>query len=459
MMPQRTLRLGTFIGGTGSNMASWRHPHAVADAALNLDYMRTLTRKAEAARFDFAFFGDGLYISEKSHPNFLNRFEPLTLLAALSGFTTHIGLVATLSTTYSEPYTVARQFASIDHLSNGRAGWNIVTSPLEGSALNYSKPAHPEHDLRYRMAQEFLDITNGLWDSWEDDAFIRDKKTGVFFDPAKMHRLHHRGEFFSVQGPLNIARSRQGRPILFQAGSSEAGKTFAARVADAIFTSQGSLEEARQFYQDVKQRAARCGRNPDEVLIFPGCSPIVGQTMAEAEHKYQTIASLVDVTDALHYLGRYFNDLDFTQFELDAAFPELGDLARNGWESTTDKLKHLARTERLTLRQMAYRATTPKSAFLGTPTRIADTMQDWFEAGAADGFMISAAVLPDGLTDFIEHVVPILQARGLFRTEYEADTLRGNLGLPRLANRYTTVTPCQEVGAAAPAAPAAPAEG
>ena len=438
MTHPRKLRLGTFLGGTGGNMASWRHPNAVADATINLEYFKTLTRKAEAAKFDFAFFGDGLYISEKSHPNFLNRFEPLTLLAALAMVTTHIGLAATLSTTYSDPYTVARQFASIDHLSNGRAGWNIVTSPLEGSALNYSKPAHPEHDLRYRMAHEFLEVTKGLWDSWEDDAFIRDKAAGVFFEPAKMHCLNHQGEFFSVQGSLNIARSKQGWPVLIQAGSSEAGKTFAARHADAIFTSQSSLADAVQFARDVKGRAAQYGRKPDEMVILPGCSPIVGRTPAEAEQKYQEIASLVDIGDALHYLGRYFNDLDFTQFELDAPFPDLGDFGRNGWESTTDKLKHLARAEQLTLRQLALRTTTPKSTFMGTPTHIADTMQAWFEAGAADGFMISGAVLPDGLYDFIDHVLPILQERGLFRTEYEADTLRGNLGLPKLENRYAS---------------------
>jgi N-acetyl-S-(2-succino)cysteine monooxygenase len=437
MTQARKLRFGTFLGGTGGNMASWRHPHAVADATINLEYFTTLTRKAEAAKLDFAFFGDGLYISEKSHPNFLNRFEPLTLLAALAMVTTHIGLVATLSSTYSEPYTVARQFASIDHLSNGRAGWNIVTSPLEGSALNYSKPAHPEHDLRYRMAHEFVEVTKGLWDSWEDDAFIRNKATGVFFDAAKMHRLNHRGEFFSVQGPLNIARSKQGWPVLFQAGASEAGKDFAARHADAIFTSQNSLADAVQFYQDIKRRAAQYGRNPQEIVIFPGCGPIVGRTTAEAEQKYQEIASLVDIRDALHYLGRYFNDIDFTQFDLDAPFPDLGDFGRNGWESTTEKIKQLARAEHLTLRQMALRTTTPKSTFIGTPVHIADTMQAWFEAGAADGFMLSSAVLPDGLYDFIDHVLPILQARGLFRTEYEADTLRGNLGLPKPANRYT----------------------
>ena len=226
MTKQRQLRFGTFLAGTGSNMSSWRHPHAVADAAINFDYYKTLTQKAEAAKLDFAFFGDGLYISEKSHPNFLNRFEPLTLLATLAGVTTHIGLAATLSTTYSDPYTVARQFASIDHLSNGRAGWNIVTSPLEGSALNYGKPEHPEHDLRYRMAHEFLEVTKGLWDSWEDDAFIRDKATGVFFDPVKMHRLNHKGEFFSVQGPLNICQVKTRAPRALSSGLIGSGQSF-----------------------------------------------------------------------------------------------------------------------------------------------------------------------------------------------------------------------------------------
>ena len=437
MTTRRMLRFGAFLAGTGGNMASWRHPNAVADAAINLDYYRWLTKRAEAAKLDFAFFGDGLYISEKSHPNFLSRFEPLTLLAALAMETTHIGLAATLSTTYSDPYTVARQFASIDHLSRGRAGWNIVTSPLEGSALNYSRPEHPEHDLRYRMADEYLEVAKGLWDSWEDDAFVRDKASGRFIDASKMHRLNHRGEFYSVQGPLNISRCPQGRPVLIQAGSSEAGKDFAARQADAVFTGQASLEDGARFYQDVKQRAARFGRAPEEILIMPGCGPIVGSTMAEAEAKYEEIANLVSIEDALNYLGRYFNDIDFTQYDLDAPFPDLGDFGRNGWESTTDRIKELARAEGLTLRQMALRSTTSKHAFIGTPAYIADTMQAWFEAGAADGFMLTGAVLPDALIDFIEHVLPILQKRGLFRTEYEADTLHGNLGLPIPDNRYT----------------------
>ena len=434
---QGKMRLGTFLAGTGSNMASWRHPNAVTDGPINLDYYRKLTRKAEAAKLDFVFFGDGLYISEKSHPIFLNRFEPLTLLAALAMDTTHIGLAATLSTSYSDPFTVARQFASIDHISNGRAGWNIVTSPLEGSALNYSKPEHPQHDLRYRMADEFVEITKGLWDSWEDDAFTRDKGSGVFFDPEKMHRLNHKGEFFSVQGPLNISRSKQGRPVLIQAGSSEAGKDFASKVADAVFTGQSSLEGAAEFYRDVKDRAAKHGRDPDEILILPGCAPIVGRTTEEAEEKYQEIANLVVIEDALNYLGRYFNDMDFSSYGLDDPFPDLGDFARNGWESTTDRIKQLVKDENLTLRQMALRSTTPKHPFIGTPDQIAGAMQAWFEAGAADGFMMNAAVLPDGFNDFIDQVLPILKDRGLFRTEYEAGTLHGNLGLPKPANRYT----------------------
>ena len=417
-------------------MASWRHPKAVTDAAINLDYYRQLTRKAETAKLDFVFFGDGLYISEKSHPNFLNRFEPLTLLAALAMDTTHIGLAATLSTSYSEPFTVARQFASIDHISGGRAGWNIVTSPLEGSALNYSKTEHPEHDLRYRMAAEYIEVTKGLWDSWEDDAFVRNKETGQFFDPEKLHRVNHKGEFFSVQGPLTISRSKQGRPILIQAGSSEAGKDFASQVADAVFTGQANIDDARDFYQDVKGRAAKHGRRPEEILMLPGCNPIVGSTPEEAEEKYQEIANLVVIGDALNYLGRYFNDIDFTQYDLDEQFPDLGDFARNGWESATDKIKKVSREEGLTLRQMALRSTTPKGPFIGTAEHVADTMQAWFEAGAADGFMMNASVLPQGFDDFIDHVLPILKDRGLFRTEYEHDTLRGNLGLVIPANRY-----------------------
>ncbi len=423
------MRIGTFLSGTGGNMGSWRHPDSVVDGAINFAHYQEMSRQAEAAKLDFVFFGDGLYISEKSHPNFLTRFEPLTLLAALAPVTRNIGLVATLSTTYSEPFTVARQFGTIDLLSNGRAGWNIVTSPLEGSAANYGRTDHPEHDLRYRMANEFVDVTEGLWRSWEDDAFIRDRETGRFIDPEKLHALNHRGEFYSVAGPLNLTRSPQGQPILFQAGASEAGRDFAARRADAIFAVQQSIEGAAAFRKDIDERAEKHGRHPSDVLILNDVGPIIGRTREEAEEKYRAISELVDVDTALAYLGRFFDDIDWSSYDLDGPFPDLGDFGRSGWQSATDGIKKRAREHGLTLREIALSTTTPRHAFIGTAEDIADAMQAWFESGAVDGFMLDCPVLPTGMTEFTGEVVPILVDRGLFRSEYEADTLRGNLGL------------------------------
>ncbi|MGX4584230.1 LLM class flavin-dependent oxidoreductase [Paenibacillus chitinolyticus] len=434
MSKKRQLKLGALLHGVGGNPAMWRHPDSQPDASVNFELYKKWVRKAEAGKFDLIFIADGLYINEKSIPHFLNRFEPITILSALAAVSTHIGLVGTLSTSYSEPFTVARQFGSLDAISGGRAGWNVVTSPLEGSALNYGK-SHPEHDLRYKIAEEYLDVTKGLWDSWEDDAFVRDKESGVFFDPGKLHTLNHQGEFFSVRGPLNIARSRQGQPVIFQAGSSEVGKNYAAKVADAIFTGQENLEDAVRFYKEVKERAVSHGRSPDDVLIFPGIGPIIGSTEEEAERKYQEVADLVTIETALDYLGRFFEHHDFSQYPLDEPFPDLGDLGKNSFQSGTDKIKEEAKEKNLTLRQVALQAATPKGRFVGTPEKVADLIQEYFEAGAVDGFMLSAAV-PNGLEDFVDHVVPILQQRGIFRTEYESDTLRGNLGLPVPANRY-----------------------
>ncbi|MFC9775274.1 LLM class flavin-dependent oxidoreductase [Paenibacillus chitinolyticus] len=434
MSKKRQLKLGALLHGVGGNPAMWRHPDSQPDASVNFELYKKWVRKAEAGKFDLIFIADGLYINEKSIPHFLNRFEPITILSALAAVSTHIGLVGTLSTSYSEPFTVARQFGSLDAISGGRAGWNVVTSPLEGSALNYGK-SHPEHDLRYKIAEEYLDVTKGLWDSWEDDAFVRDKESGVFFDPGKLHTLNHQGEFFSVRGPLNIARSRQGQPVIFQAGSSEVGKNYAAKVADAIFTGQENLEDAVRFYKEVKERAVSHGRSPDDVLIFPGIGPIIGSTEEEAERKYQEVANLVTIETALDYLGRFFEHHDFSQYPLDEPFPDLGDLGKNSFQSGTDKIKEEAKEKNLTLRQVALQAATPKGHFIGTPEKVADLIQEYFEAGAVDGFMLSAAV-PSGLEDFVDHVVPILQQRGIFRTEYESDTLRGNLGLPVPANRY-----------------------
>ena len=423
------MRIGTFLSGTGGNMGSWRHPDSVVDGAINFGHYQQMSRQAEAAKLDFVFFGDGLYISEKSHPNFLTRFEPLTLLAALASVTRNIGLVATLSTTYSEPFTVARQFGTIDLLSDGRAGWNIVTSPLEGSAANYGRTDHPEHDLRYRMANEFVDVTEGLWRSWEDDAFVRDRETGRFIDPDKLHALNHRGEFYSVAGPLNLTRSPQGQPILFQAGASEAGRDFASRRADAIFAVQQSIEGAAAFRKDIDERAEKHGRRPSDVLILNDVGPIIGRTREEAEEKYRAISELVDVDTALAYLGRFFDDIDWSSYDLDGPFPDLGDFGRSGWQSATDGIKKRAREHGLSLREIALSTTTPRHAFIGTAEEIADTMQAWFKSGAVDGFMLDCPVLPAGMTEFLDEVVPILVDRGLFRSEYEADTLRGNLGL------------------------------
>lgn len=438
-MSQRQLKLGANLNGVGNSISFWRHPDIPINASVSLEFYKKQVRIAEKGKFDLLFIADGLFINEKSNPHFLNRFEPLTLLSALAGATSHIGLVATLSTSYSEPFTVARQFASLDQLSGGRAGWNVVTSPLEGSALNFGKGEHPNHALRYEIAEEHLNVVKGLWDSWEDDAFVGDKEQGVFFDPAKLHTLNHKGEHFSVQGPLNVGRSKQGHPVIFQAGSSESGKDLAARSADAVYTGHETLEEAREFYRDVKARAVAYRRQAADILIFPGIGPIVGRTAEEAEQKYQEIAELVSIDQALNYLGRYFDHYDFSQYPLDEPFPEIGEIGSNSFRSTTDKIKQQAREQGLTLRQVALLASTPRTSFIGKPDQIADQIQEWFEGEAADGFNVRT-VVPNGLEDFVELVVPILQERGLFRTEYEHETLRENLDLEIPRNRYTLET-------------------
>ncbi|MFF2910399.1 LLM class flavin-dependent oxidoreductase [Paenibacillus sp. NPDC057934] len=438
-MSKRQLKLGAVLQGVGNSISFWRHPDIPINASVSLDFYKKQALKAEEGKFDLLFVADGLYINEKSNPHFLNRFEPLTILSALAGFTSNIGLVATLSTSYSEPFTVARQFASLDQINGGRSGWNVVTSPLEGSALNFGKGEHPNHSLRYEIAEEHLEVVKGLWDSWEDDAFTGDKDNDVFFDRTKLHTLNHKGTHFSVQGPLNVARSKQGYPVIFQAGSSESGKDLAARSAEAVYTGHETLEEAREFYKDVKTRAAVYGRKAEDILIFPGIGPIVGRTVEEAERKYQEIVELVSIEQALNYLGRFFEHFDFSGFPLDEPFPEIGDLGSNSFRSTTDKIKQQAREQGLTLRQVALQASTPRTSFIGTPDQIADQIQEWFEGGAADGFNIRT-VVPGALADFVDLVVPVLQQRGLFRTEYEDDTLRGNLGLKVPDNRYILET-------------------
>ena len=430
------LKLGFILHGVGPGWGDWRHPDAEVDASVNFAFYKRQALVAEAGRFDFLFVADSVYVTAKSSPHYLNRFEPLTILSALAGATSHIGLVATLTVSYSEPYNVARQFASLDHISGGRAGWNVVTSWLEGSAGNFSRPDHPAHDVRYRMAAEYLDVVQGLWDSYEDDALVRDKTSGVFIDPDKFHALDHKGEFFQVKGPLNIQRSPQGQPVIFQAGASEDGKNYAAKRADAIFVTHEKLEDAQAYYRDIKSRAAGFGRDPRQVFVLPGIRPVVGATEAEAEKKYQELAGLVSIENALSMLGRPFNDYDFSVHELDAPFPDVAHIGFNSNQSASQRVVVAAREEKLTLRQVALRFATPRGNFVGTPEQVADAFQRWFEGEAADGFVMFES-LPGQLEVFVETVVPILQDRGLFRREYESGTFRGNLGLPIPVNRYT----------------------
>lgn len=435
MSKPRQIKFGAMVHGVGHGWGEWRHPDALADASVNFSYYKQQAKLAEAAKFDFVFIADSLHIHEKSSPHYLNRFEPLTILSALAATTENIGLVATVTVSYTEPFQVARQISSLDHISGGRAGWNVVTSWLSGTADNFSKAEHPPHAVRYRIAKEHVSVVKGLWDSWEDDAFARNKKTGEFFTPGKLHALDHKGEFFSVKGPLNIARSKQGHPLIFQAGTSNDGRNFAAEYSDAIFVHAESLEEAQAYYKDLKSRATGFGRNPLDLSILPGIRPIVGRDEAEVERRYQQAVELVSIEDAIVALGRPFNDHDFSQYPLDAPFPELGDLGSNSQKGGSDRIKQLAKDEGLTLREVALFFSRPRREFVGTAEQVADTIQTWFEHGAADGFIINS-LLPDGLQYFAELVVPVLQTRGLFRSEYSGSTLREHFNLQVPQNRY-----------------------
>ncbi len=434
-MTAKQLSFGIMLHGPGGHMNAWKHASGPADASVNLSFYIDQARKAEGAGIAFAFVADGLYINEKSIPHFLNRFEPLTILSALAGATTKIGLAGTVSTSYSDPFTVARQFASLDLISGGRAGWNVVTTPLEGTALNYSRP-HPDHALRYEIADEYLAVTQGLWDSWDDDAVIRDREAGQFFDPDKLHPLNHKGRFFQVAGPLNAPRSKQGQPVIFQAGSSDAGIGLAGKYADAVFTNSPTLEETRDFTRRVKDAAQAHGRSRDAVKIYPGISPIVAETHEAAEAKYRAIQNLLTIEEAIAYLGRYFDHHDFGQYDLDAPFPDLGEVGRNSFRSTTDRIKETARARGQTLREVALAEATPRPTFLGTGAEVANELIRWIDAGAADGFILGFAVSAEGLEDFIRLVLPELEARGRYSRELKGETLRDHLGLPRKASRY-----------------------
>lgn len=435
MADHRKIKLGFILHGVGRTWDDWRHPDRDVRASTNFALYRTQAELAEKGKFDLLFVADSLSINEKSSPHYLNRFEPLTILSALAAVTDHIGLVGTLSVSYTEPFNVARQFASLDHISHGRAGWNVVTSWLSDTAANFSRKAHPAHSERYSIAAEHLTTVQGLWDSWEDDALVGDKTNGVFVNPNKLHRLDHTGPYFQVRGPLNIDRSPQGQPVIFQAGASDTGRDFAARHAEAVFCGPADLEEARIYYADLKARARKLGRDNNAPLILPGAAPIIGLTEEDAEARYQELAALTSLDTGLGFLSRSFNDHDFRQYDLDGAFPEVEHIGNESNQSSSLRILKRVREGNLSIRQIALELATPRGDFVGTPTQVADALQNWFETGGADGFVLFEP-LPGQLALFVDHVVPILQERGLFRTDYEYSTFRENLGLPFPTNRY-----------------------
>jgi alkanesulfonate monooxygenase len=440
MSSRRQLHLGAFMRPASIHTGAWRYPGAWPDMNFNFAHMRESIQKLERAKFDAFFMADHMAVLnmpmdalKRSHTS--TSFEPFTLLSALSQVTERIGLVATGSTTFDAPYHIARRFASLDHLSKGRAGWNIVTTSNPDAALNFGLDEHMEHGERYRRAREFYDVVTGLWDSWTDDAFTRDVDEGIFFDPAKMHVLNHKGEYLSVRGPLNIARPVQGWPVIVQAGASDSGRQLAAETAEAVFTAQSDLAVGRQFYADVKGRMEKLGRSRDHMKILPACFVVVGDSIAEAKAKRAKLDSLVNYANAIASLSIALGH-DASQFDPDAPLPDKIPES-NASKSGRERAIALGRRENLTVRQLAQRLGGYSGlAMIGTPQTIADEMVEWLETSASDGFTVMFPYLPGGLEDFVERVIPELQRRGLFRTKYDGETLRDHLELPRPKNRF-----------------------
>jgi alkanesulfonate monooxygenase len=418
---------------------AWRYPGAYPDANFNFGHIRHFAQRLEAAKFDAFFMADHLAVLnlppaalQRSHT--VTSFEPFTLLSALAGATERIGLVATASTTFDEPYHIARRFASLDHLSGGRAAWNIVTTSNPDAALNFGFDSQMEHDARYDRAQEFFEVVTGLWDSFADDAFVRDVASGIYVDLDRMHVLDHKGPSLSVRGPLNIARPVQGWPVIVQAGSSEAGRQFAAEVAEVIFGAEGSLEGGKRFYADIKRRMRAAGRNPDHLKILPAAFVVVGETVEEAKARREHLDSLVHYDSGIGSLNGML-DYDVSGFDPDGPLPEIPET--NASKSQRQRVLDLAQRENLTIRQLAQKAGSYAGlAFVGTPQTIADEMEQWLVEEGSDGFNVMFPWLPGGFDDFVDKVVPELQRRGIFRTEYEGRTLRDHLGLPRPKNRF-----------------------
>ena len=439
------MKLGAFFHPTGHHVASWLHPDAQVDAGTNFRHYVELAQMSEAAKFDLMFLADALAIRDGNlealsrWPQYMAYFEPITLLSGIAGLTERIGLVSTATTSYNEPYNVARKFASLDHISGGRAGWNVVTSANLSEAFNFGREEHYEHGERYDRALEFTEVVFGLWDSWDDDAFLRDRATGRYFDPSKLHTLNHKGEHFSVRGPLNVARPPQGHPVIFQAGSSDVGRELAARTAEAVFTPQHSLEGAQAFYRDLKGRMERYGRSPDHLKVMPGLNPIVGRTEREAREKHEYLQSLIHPDVGLELLSNALAGFDLRPYDLDGPLPDaVFRVIPKGSTTSFNNVLRWAREEHLTIRQLYQRFAGARGqrTVIGTAAQIVDQMEEWFVNRGVDGFLIQPSHLPGGLRDFIALVIPELQERGLFRTEYEGPTLRDQLGLPRPRSRY-----------------------
>jgi alkanesulfonate monooxygenase len=440
MTPSRQLRLGAFMRPVSIHSGAWRFPGAFPDANFNFAHIARFAQTLERAKFDAFFMADHMAVLnmpmnalKRSHT--VTSFEPFTLLSALSQVTERIGLVATASTTFDAPYHIARRFASLDHLSGGRAGWNIVTTSNPDAALNFGLEEHMDHAARYRRAREFYDVVTGLWDSFADDAFVRDVEDGIYFDPGRMHTLDHKGEFLSVRGPLNIARPVQGWPVIVQAGASDDGRQLAAEVAEVIFSGVNNLADGKRLYADIKGRAEKAGREREHVKILPGCFVVVGDTLDEAREKKALLDSRVHPESGIGTLSAQLGH-DVSGLDLDGPLPNIPET--NASKSGRQKLIDMAKRENLTVRQLAQRVggSFGSLEMIGTAQTIADEMEEWLAAEGSDGFNVLLPWLPGGLDDFCGKVVPELQRRGLFRREYEGRTLRENLGLPRPKNRF-----------------------
>ncbi|WGF88552.1 LLM class flavin-dependent oxidoreductase [Marinivivus vitaminiproducens] len=440
MAQHRQLKLGAFMRPASIHTGAWRYPGAFPDANFNFEHLKRFAQTLERGRFDAFFMADHLAVLnmpmkalKRSHT--VTSFDPLTLLPALAVATEHLGLVATASTTYNEPYHIARKFASLDHLSGGRAGWNVVTSGNPTESKNFGLEEHVEHDARYRRAREFFDVVTGLWDSWADDAFVRDVEAGLYFEPEKMHVLDHQGGHFRVRGPLNVARPVQGWPVIVQAGSSEAGRQLAAETAEAVFSAHTDLASAQAFYADVKGRMTGLGRDPDHLKILPAAFVVLGETEQEAQAKKRRLDGFVHPDSGIASLSVQLGT-DVSGFDLDGPLPDIPET--NASRSAREKLIEKAGRENLTVRQLAQYVGGSYGTLemIGTPAMVADQMEEWLMTHASDGFNVMFPYLPGGLDDFVDQVVPKLQERGIFRTEYEGKTLRENLGLPRPANRF-----------------------